>query len=159
MAKDTEIPDPNLELRADSPQTAVQQQGDRAWPVPGDEGYVHPDGTPQSIQQMESNKRAAADRAAAGSIIHGAPAATPGPQLQTEAAAAARRAEADSPVTPAEARAGQAKFVQDGFRRAADKAEESDQPVTTGTAATPASAKPTTAKNRTATTDGGQAAR
>jgi hypothetical protein len=158
MAKDTEIPNPDLELKDDSPQTAVQQQGDRAWPVPGDEGYVHPDGTPQSVAQMENNRRAALDRAAAGSIIHGAPAATPGPQLQEQAAAAVARAEADSPVTPAEAKAGLSEFVQDGFQRAADKAEESEQPVT-GSVATPEGAKGTTAKNRTATTEAGKTTR
>ena len=163
MAKaDSSIPDPDLELQADSPQTAVQQQGDRAWPVPGDEGYVHPDGTPQSVAQMESNQRAAADRAAAGSILHGAPMATPGPQMQTEMAAAAARAQADSPVTPAEARAGHAEFVQEGFVRATDKAEQSDQPVTPSAADTsgnePRDAK-SKAGNRTATTDAGKTTR
>lgn len=164
MAKeDTNIPDPNLELEDDSFQTAVQQQGDQAWPVPGDEGYVHPDGTPMAAQQMENNRRAAADRAAAGSIIHGAPAATPGPQLQTEAAAAQARAAADSAVTPAEAREGLASFVQEGFVRATEKAEESGQPVTPSAADTsnqtePRDAKPKAA-NRTATTEGGKTTR
>lgn len=129
--------------------TAVQQQGDRAWPIPGDEGYVHPDGSPMSIKQREDNERAAADRAAAGSIIHGAPAATPGPQLQAEAAAAQRRAAADSATTPEDAKAGLAEFVQDGFQRAQDKAEASDQDVT------PSAAVPDASK-RTATTTGGK---
>ncbi len=157
MAKDTDIPNPSTELADDTFQTAVQQQGDRAWPVPGDEGYVHPDGTPASVAQMESNRRAAADRAAAGSIIHGAPMATPGPQMLQQAEAAQARAAADSPVTPDEAKAGQAEFIQDGFQRATDKAEASDQPVT------PSAAEPTEAKadatKRTATTTGGKTAR
>lgn len=136
MAKATDIPEPNLDLQDDSFQTAVQQQGDRSWPDPGDEGYVHPDGTLQSVQQMESNRRAAADRAAAGSIIHGAPAATPGPQLQEQAAAAVARAEAESPVSPAEARDGLATYVKEGFVRATEKAEASDQPVTPSAADT-----------------------
>lgn len=144
--------DPNLEDAGSSPETAVQQQGDRAWPIPGDEGYVHPDGTPQSIEQMASNKRAAADRAAAGSILHGAPAATPGPQLQAEAAAAARRAEADSANTTEDAKAGLADFVQEGFKRAGEKAEKSSQDVT------PSAAVPD-AKKRTATTEGGKTVR
>jgi hypothetical protein len=165
MAKqDNAIPDPDLELQEDSPQTAVAQQGDRAWPVPGDEGYVHPDGTPQSVRQMEDNRRAAADRAAAGSILHGAPAATPGPQLQTEAAAAVARAEADSPVTTKEARDGAADFVREGFVKATEKAEESDQPVTPSAVDTSAGNEPrdaqgTAAKKRTATTTGGQTTR
>jgi hypothetical protein len=136
----------------DTFQTAVQQQGDRAWPVPGDEGYVHPDGTPLSLQQKADNERAAADRAAAGSIIHGAPAATPGPQLQAEAAAAQRRAAADSAVTPADAKAGLAEFVQEGFQRAADKAEAAPEDVT------PSAAVPDP-KKRTATTEGGKTTR
>jgi hypothetical protein len=156
MAKDTEIPNPDTELREDSFQTAVAQQGDAAWPVPGDEGYVHPDGTPQSVQQMANNRRAAADRAAAGSTIHGAPAATPGPQLQAEAAAAARRAEAPSDVTPREARQGHAEFVEDGFRKAQDKAEEAAEDVT-ASSATPREAVPPA--KRTATTKGDQTAR
>jgi hypothetical protein len=132
--------------------TAVQQQGDRSWPVPGDEGYVHPDGTPQSVQQKLDNERAAADRAAAGSILHGAPAATPGPQLQAEAAAAQRRAAADSPTSPEDAKAGLSEFVQDGFARAQDKAEAAPQDVT------PSNAVPDATK-RTATTTGGKSTR
>lgn len=143
--------DPNLEDAGTSPETAVQQQGDRAWPVPGDEGYVHPDGTPQSIAQMEGNRRAAADRAAAGSIIHGAPAATPGPQLHDQAAAAVKRAENYSGPTTADAREGLTKSVKDGFQAAADKAAESDQPET----ASAVTNDPTPdAGKRTATTKG-----
>lgn len=164
MAKDTDIPNPKTELADDTFQTAVQQQGDRAWPVPGDEGYVHPDGTALSAQQMENNRRAAADRAAAGSIIHGAPMATPGPQMQSEMAAAVQRAEADSVVTPQEARKGHAEFVRDGFDRATEKAEDSGQPVTPSAADTsgqqtePRDAK-TDATKRTATTPGGKTTR
>jgi hypothetical protein len=144
----------------DSFQTAVQQQGDRAWPVPGDEGYVHPDGTPMSVKQREDNERAAADRAAAGSILHGAPAATPGPQLQAEAAAAQRRAAADSAVTPADAKAGHTQFVKDGFKRAAEKAEAADEDVTASAAtpSEPVDPKADPAK-RTATTTGGKTTR
>lgn len=131
------------ELKADSPQTAVAQQKTSDWPVPGDEGYVHPDGTPQSLKQLEDNKRAAADRAAAGSAIHGAPAATPGPQLADEAAAAVERAEAKSPVTDADAAEGLTKYVREGLEQAAEKASSNvDEPK----------ADP---KKRTATTDGG----
>src|SRR5688572_30834205 len=90
----------------DSAQVAKQQQGTSDWPVPGDEGYVHPDGTPQSVAQLEANKRAAADRAAAGSAVHGAPMATPGPQAMDEQLAAQARAEAKSPVDMVEAQDG-----------------------------------------------------
>lgn len=51
---------------------SAQRGGD--WPKPGDEGFVHPDGTPQSERQWQENRWAAADRKAAGSDIHGAPA-------------------------------------------------------------------------------------
>jgi hypothetical protein len=142
----------------DSFQTAVQQQGDRAWPVPGDEGYVHPDGTPMSQQQRADNERAAADRAAAGSIIHGAPAATPGPQLPAEAAAAQRRAAEDSEVTPEDARAGHSAFVAEGFDRAAEKAAESGEGVAASAATEPRNPTPDP-KKRTATTDGGKTTR
>jgi hypothetical protein len=73
----------------------VEQLGSD-WPKPGDEGYVHPDGTPQAAAQIKANRQAAADRAAAGSAVHGAPAATPGPQIDAVAAAAVERAEADN---------------------------------------------------------------
>lgn len=138
-------------LAEDSPQTAKQQQGDSAWPVPGDEGYVHPDGTPQSLKQLEDNKRAAADRAAAGSAVHGAPAATPGPQLADEAAAAMERAQAKSPVTDKEAREGLTEYVEKGLEEAVDKASTTAQ-------AAPAEAKADVTK-RTATTDGGKTSR
>jgi hypothetical protein len=44
------------------------------WPKPGDEGFVHPDGTPQSARQLIENRQAALNREAAGSQVHGAPA-------------------------------------------------------------------------------------
>ncbi len=133
------------ELKEDSPQTAVAQQKNSAWPSPGDEGYVNPDGTPQSLKQLEDNKRAAADRAAAGSAVHGAPMATPGPQAASEAAAAAARAEAKSPVTADEAERGLTDFIRDRLEKAADEASADDAKVD--------------ARKRTATTDGGQTTR
>lgn len=133
----------------DSAQVAKQQQADKSWPVPGDEGYVHPDGTPQSVEQLERNRRAAADRAAAGSAVHGAPAATPGPQLADEAAAAAARAEAKSPVTMADAEQGLTEFVENGHERATDKVSGTDEPA----------APKADPVKRTATTDGGKTTR
>lgn len=128
------------ELAEDSAQTAKQQQGDSAWPIPGDEGYVHPDGTPQSAKQLEDNKRAAADRAAAGSAIHGAPMATPGPQMEQQYAAAVARAEAESAVTKEEADKGLTKYINDGLESAAEKAAGDETKVDP--------------KKRTATTSG-----
>ncbi|HEU4422060.1 MAG TPA: hypothetical protein VFR67_05910 [Pilimelia sp.] len=107
---------------APSPEVAVQQQQASDWPRPGDEGYVHPDGTPQSREQLEANRRAAADRAAAGSTVHGAPAATPGPQLAAEAAAARARAEKYSGPTAREARQGQTEYIENATREAAEQA-------------------------------------
>lgn len=114
---------------------AVKQQGDSNWPVPGDEGYVIPDGTPQAARQLEDNRRAAADRAAAGSTVHGAPAATPGPQVLGEAAAAAKRAEDYSGPTMAETRTSTTDAIREGMDEATKKAEASDQPVTSSAAA------------------------
>lgn len=71
-----------------SPQVAEQQRSDGSWPRPGEEGFVHPTGTPQSVQQLEDNRRAAADRAAAGSGVHGAPAQGGGGVEPDHAAAA-----------------------------------------------------------------------
>lgn len=104
-----------------TPQVAEQQQSVSDWPKPGEEGYVHPDGTPQSQRQMEDNRRAAADRAAAGSILHGAPLATPGPDPEGETAKAAARAEAYSGKTTAEARRDLAQHIADASEA---KAEE-----------------------------------
>jgi hypothetical protein len=63
-----------------SPVDADKQQKDNSWPVPGDEGFVHPDGTPQAVRQLEDNKQAQADRDHIGAVLHGAPLGTPGPQ-------------------------------------------------------------------------------
>jgi hypothetical protein len=63
-----------------SPVDAEKQQKDGSWPVPGDEGFVHPDGTPQAVGQLADNRQAQADRDHIGSVVHGAPLATPGPQ-------------------------------------------------------------------------------
>lgn len=71
----------NDPIAVDAPvasQDAAEKQGGAGWPEPGQEGFVHPDGTKQAEEQLRDNKQAAADRAAAGSIIHGAPLATPG---------------------------------------------------------------------------------
>lgn len=133
----------------DSPREAKQQQGDSSWPVPGDEGYVHPDGSPQSVAQLEANRRAAADRAAAGSAIHGAPLATPGPQAADEQAAAVARAEASSPVTKTDADKGLSEYIEKGLEEATEKASASDQP---------AEPKADPVK-RTATTEGGKTTR
>jgi len=133
------------ELKEDSPQTAVAQQQDSSWPSPGDEGYVNPDGTPQSIKQLADNRRAAADRAAAGSAVHGAPMATPGPQAASEAAAALARAEGKSPVTQEDAEKGLAEFVANRLEKAANAAAGDDAKVD--------------ARKRTATTTGDQTTR
>lgn len=73
-------------------QYAADSQGGTGWPEPGQEGFVHPDGTPQAAAQLEANKQAAADRAAAGSIIHGAPLAVPGDDPGAETQKAIERA-------------------------------------------------------------------
>lgn len=98
---------------AASPQVAQQQQDAADWPSPGEEGYVHPDGTPQSQSQLEDNRRAAADRAAAGSTVHGAPMATPGPNAQEEAAKARQRAESYSGPTAQDAADGVTKAARE----------------------------------------------
>lgn len=74
MAENTsKLPSPTLV-------DAEKQQKDSSWPKPGDEGFVHPDGTPQSVAQLADNKQAQADRDHIGAVMHGAPLATPGPQ-------------------------------------------------------------------------------
>jgi hypothetical protein len=138
MAKDEKVTAENTATQQE------QQANDGSWPVPGDEGYVIPDGTPQAAQQLEANRRAAADRAAAGSTVHGAPAATPGPQLLGEAAAAQVRAEQYSGPTIADAHEATTQAIRDGFETATEKAEASDQDVTPSAAST-------------ATADGGKA--
>jgi hypothetical protein len=59
---------------------ADKQRKDGGWPKPGDEGFVHPDGTPESVTQLATNRQAQADRDHIGAVAHGAPLATPGPQ-------------------------------------------------------------------------------
>lgn len=82
-----------------SPERAAGQVDDAGWPKPGEEGYVHPDGTPQSVAQLAGNRQAAADRAAAGSIVHGAPAVQRGGDPDATSAAAARAAAYSGPST------------------------------------------------------------
>ena len=81
-------------------QDRAESQGGSGWPAPGQEGFVHPDGTPQSVAQLEANKQAAADRARAGSSLHGAPLATPGDDPGAETAKAIARAD-EGDVVPA----------------------------------------------------------
>lgn len=44
-----------------------------SWPQPGDEGFVHPDGTEQAQRQLADNLRAAAERRAARTVADGRP--------------------------------------------------------------------------------------
>lgn len=90
---------------------AGDQRGDGSWPRPGEEGFVHPDGTAQAAKQLEENRRAAADRAAAGSTVHGAPSL--GGDLGKAASVAEERAEAYSGPTVAEARKDHAEWVEE----------------------------------------------
>jgi hypothetical protein len=133
----TENQNPTSAPTDDSPHVAAQQQGASDWPRPGDEGYVHPDGTPQSVAQLEGNRRAAADRAAAGSAVHGAPLATPGPQSRDVTTAAQERAAAHSGPTVEDAQRGQTAFVRDGLDAAAQNAQEN---AAVDSASTPADA-------------------
>ena len=91
----------------------AQRGGD--WPKPGDEGFVHPDGTPQSAQQLLENREAALNREAAGSGVHGAPGAggvsVSAPEVE--------------PSAMAEGRAEHTEWVREGL---ADLAAE-DAPV------------------------------
>lgn len=102
----------NDPIAVDAPeasQNRADSQGN-GWPQPGQEGFVHPDGTKQAEQQLADNKQAAADRAAAGSIIHGAPLAVPGddPGAETQKAID-RAAEGDEIV---DAPGGSSKVVK-----------------------------------------------
>lgn len=90
-------------IAVDAPEASqyrADSQGD-GWPKPGQEGFVHPDGTAQAQAQLQDNKQAAADRAAAGSIIHGAPLATPGDDPEAETRKAIDRAAVGDEVVPA----------------------------------------------------------
>lgn len=85
--------DPIAQGAPQASQERADKQGGAGWPEPGQEGFVHPDGTLQAEEQLKANKQAAADRAAAGSYIHGAPLARPGVDPQAETAKAVERAE------------------------------------------------------------------
>lgn len=95
-----------------SPERAETQVG-AAWPKPGDEGYVHPDGTPQAAAQLQANRQAAQDRAAVGSLIHGAPAVERGGNPDASAVAA-QRAEAYSGPSNVERDKAVTEHVRDG---------------------------------------------
>ncbi|MFF0469334.1 hypothetical protein ACFYPX_18120 [Micromonospora zamorensis] len=128
-----------------SPQVAEEQQAAANWPKPGEEGYVHPDGTPQSVQQLADNRRAAADRAAAGSLVHGAPLATPGPDPQGEASKAAARAEAYSGKTVQEARKDLTEHIAEAAQAKADEVVDA-RPVAKAGQRTADEAKPKTTR-------------
>lgn len=101
MAQSKKSDDP---IAVDAPQPSqdvAETQGGTGWPEPGQEGFVHPDGTLESIAQLESNKQAAADRARAGSFIHGAPLGTPGPTPGEETAKAMARADKGDDIVDA----------------------------------------------------------
>ncbi|MEV4093796.1 hypothetical protein [Streptosporangium saharense] len=109
-----------------TPEKAEEQQADSSWPKPGEEGYVHPDGTPQSVQQLEDNRRAAADRAAAGSVVHGAPLATPGPDVQTERDKAVERAESYDGTTAEQGEKNLTEWIETKTEEKADEAADDD---------------------------------
>lgn len=101
MAASKKMDDP---IAVDMPtpsQDEADNQGGNAWPNPGQEGFVHPDGTQQAARQLADNKQAAADRAAAGSIIHGAPLGTPGEDPGAETIKAINRAREGDEVVDA----------------------------------------------------------
>ncbi|YCK35168.1 hypothetical protein ACNF49_14095 [Actinomadura sp. ATCC 39365] len=112
-----------------TPEKAAEQQNDNDWPRPGEEGYVTPDGTPQSIKQLEDNRRAAADRAAAGSTVHGAPLATPGPTPDAERAKAVERAENYSGKTVEDRDEAVTEWIDDKTEEKTDEASD-DTPDT-----------------------------
>lgn len=105
-------------------EVSAEQVKDSGWPRPGDEGYVTPDGTEQSRRQLAENRQAAADRMAAGSTVHGAPMATPGPQVREQSEAAVARAEGYSGATDADRKAGVTKFIREGLAGAQDEADK-----------------------------------
>lgn len=107
-------------------EVSAKQTSDGSWPRPGDEGYVTPDGTEHSRKQLEDNRRAAADRMAAGSTVHGAPMATPGPQVREQAAAAEKRAEAYSGPTEVDRRKGVTEFIRTKTEEAAKEVEAAE---------------------------------
>lgn len=100
-------------IAVDAPEASqdrAEKHGGDGWPSPGQEGFVHPDGTMQAENQLRDNKQAAADRAAAGSIIHGAPLAVPGDDPGAETQKAIDRAREGDEVVPAPA--GSSKVVK-----------------------------------------------
>jgi hypothetical protein len=110
-----------------TPEKAAEQQHDSDWPRPGEEGYVTPDGTPQSVKQLEDNRRAAADRAAAGSTVHGAPLATPGPTPDKERAKAVEAAENYSGKTVEERDEAVTEWIDDKTEEKVDEAEDTGE--------------------------------
>lgn len=108
-----------------SPQVAEQQRSDGSWPRPGEEGFVHPTGTPQSVQQLEDNRRAAADRAAAGSGVHGAP-AQGGGGVEPDHAGAAN---AYSGPTALEAEQGHTDWVAEKHAEVLDEQAAASEPA------------------------------
>lgn len=101
MAQQKKSDDPITVDAPEASQDRAESQGGSGWPEPGQEGFVHPDGTPQAAAQLEGNKQAAADRAAAGSIIHGAPLAAPGDDPGAETLKAIDRAREGDKVVDA----------------------------------------------------------
>jgi hypothetical protein len=93
--------DPMLAGDEKASQEVKKSQGKAGWPKPGDEGFVHPDGTPQSVQQLADNRRAALDRAAAGSVVHGGPTTgVSAEQADLNLERANKRAASDKDVEP-----------------------------------------------------------
>lgn len=131
---------------------APEQQIEQ-WPSPGEEGYVHPDGTPQAERQLTENKQAAADRAAAGSVVHGAPVATNdvlGPGVA--AGIAEKRAEDYAGPTEAERRESVTDYVTEESERMADEQAEQRAAADRAAAGTDRAATPKPAASR-GTTD------
>lgn len=90
-----------------------------SWPKPGDEGFVHPDGTPQSERQLADNVRAAADREAAASGVHGAPG---------QGGVQAVPMVDDEPTELAKARGEHTQYVRDGLAALVEATEAEDAP-------------------------------
>lgn len=131
--------------KTSSPEAAIEQQTAGGWPRPGEEGFVHPDGTPQAAQQLADNRRAAADRAAAGSTVHGAPLGTPGPNPEAEARRAGQAAADHSGTTAAEARKAHTEFVRDKTDEVAAEAGTAEStPAGSADQETTADSKPKT---------------
>jgi hypothetical protein len=107
---------------------APEQQGDSSWPKPGEEGFVHPDGTPQAERQLAENRQAAQDRAAAGSTVHGAPVARNDVQDPgVSAAVAEKRAEEYSGPSEAKRQESTTQFVTEGMEEMADRQQAAQE--------------------------------